>query len=167
MHPAHDTAADVDLKLLHRVLVVEVVPRHIHTATLGTLPAPTEQQRALAATLADTAASAAAALAPHYVRVQTLAQRIFVVPAAGASAGSIGLPDSAVRILRQYLNVLEAVIQKHSAPDVDFVLNNSDTDGDKAISFEELGPALAAWKEAAARIPHDAPGAKSSACVLL
>ena len=71
--------------------------------------------------------TAAAALAPHYVRIQILAQRIFVVPAAGASAGSIGLPDSAVRILRQYLNVLEAVIQKHSAPDVDFVLNPLDT----------------------------------------
>ena len=53
-----------------------------------------------------------------------------------------------------------------SQPDVDFVLSTSDKDGDKAISFEELGPAVAAWREAAATIEHDAP-AKSSACVLL
>ena len=54
-----------------------------------------------------------------------------------------------------------------SQPDVDFVLANSDKDGDKAISFEELGPAVAAWKEAAATIVHEEPAATSSACVLL
>ena len=54
-----------------------------------------------------------------------------------------------------------------SQPDVDFVLANADKDGDKAISFEELGPAVAAWREAAATIVHEEPAKGSSACVLL
>lgn len=40
-------------------------------------------------------------------------------------------------------------------PDVDFVLDNCDRDGDRAISLDELGPAIAAWREAAATIVHE------------
>ena len=60
------------------------------------------------------------------MRIQILAQRIFIVLLLRQRRLD-RLPDSAVRILRQYLNVLEAVIQKHSAPDADFVLNPLDT----------------------------------------
>ena len=51
--------------------------------------------------------------------------------------------------------------------DVDFVLQTSDKDGDMTISFLEIGPAVAAWKEAADTIAHYESENSSSACVLL
>ena len=50
--------------------------------------------------------------------------------------------------------------------DVDFVLAQCDSDGSGSISFDELGPALATWKEAC-KGDEIRPPSKSSACVLL
>ncbi len=67
-----------------------------------------------------------AALQPFHVRVQIVTQRVFVVPHAEAIGSSLGLPAATLGPLRQYLNTLSAVVQKHKTPDADFVLNPLD-----------------------------------------
>jgi len=49
--------------------------------------------------------------------------------------------------------------------DLDFVITRVDAEGDGNITFDELGPAIATWKEVARSTPPDEP--KSSACTLL
>jgi Ca2+-binding EF-hand superfamily protein len=69
----------------------------------------------------------------------------------------------------ELLTLLNEVAQdtphkKASDADVEFVMERCDTNSNGVIDFEELGPAIATWKEAVGKLP---PETTSSACTLL
>lgn len=67
----------------------------------------------------------------------------------------------------RYSQALQQVITNVSEADVEFILARCDKDGSGSVSFEELGPALATWKEASKDIEHKEGKPQSSACALL
>ena len=80
-------------------------------------------------------------------------------------SGALGR-DEVLSLLTDVASTME---HKHvDEADVDFVLERCDDDKSGSVSFDELGPAIATWKECAKDTPPEPEAAaKSSACVVL
>ena len=73
-------------------------------------------------------------------------------------------PDQLLALLTDVAESDSKHRYKHAEEaDVEFVMGRCDKEGDGVISFDELGPAIATWKEAARNVAPE----PSSACVLL